>query len=146
MPGAGYQFPTVKNFSSSHSTGLHHPGCAPESFKQASSVLFDQRQFLILWLGSPAAAVAGISNSLPNIVIILTDDQAARGRFWRERIQTPNLDRLAHGGPFRTNFPCGVFGVEGRAVDRCYPDRIGIHGVGPRSRSALAVDEMTLAG
>src|SRR5690242_13812463 len=88
---------------------------------------------------------------LPNIVIILTDDQgyADVGVFGAKGFQTPNLDRLASQGRIFRNFHvaqpvCSASRVA--LLTGCYPNRIGIHGaLGPRSKVGISGNEMTLA-
>ena len=89
--------------------------------------------------------------SLPNIVIIFTDDQgyADVGVFGAKGFQTPNLDRLATQGSIFRNFHVAqpVCSASRTALlTGCYPNRLGIHGaLGPRSKVGISDQEMTLA-
>src|SRR5436853_1907823 len=91
------------------------------------------------------------SRSLPNIVIIFTDDQgyADVGVFGAKGFHTPNLDRLAGQGRIFRNFHVAqpVCSASRTALlTGCYPNRLGIHGaLGPRSKVGISDDEMTLA-
>jgi arylsulfatase A len=88
---------------------------------------------------------------VPNVVIILTDDQgyADVGVYGSTSIQTPNLDRMAREGVRFTDFyvaqpVCSA--SRAALLTGCYPNRIGIHGaLGPDARHGLHSDEMTLA-
>lgn len=99
----------------------------------------------------PASTNAAEAGRLPNIVIILTDDQgyADVGVFGAKGFVTPHLDRLASEGRVFRNFHvaqavcsasrCGL-------LTGCYPNRLGIHGaLGPRSKVGISSREMTLA-
>jgi len=94
---------------------------------------------------------ARAAEKLPNIVIILTDDQgyADVGKFGAEGFTTPNLDHLADQGAVFRNFHaaqpicsasrCGL-------MTGCYPNRIGINGaLGPRANIGISDKEETLA-
>jgi arylsulfatase len=91
------------------------------------------------------------AGTLPNIVIIFTDDQgyADVGKFGAEGFTTPNLDRMADEGAVFRNFHdaqpiCSASRCA--LLTGCYPNRIGFHGaLGPHSRIGLSGDEMTLA-
>src|SRR4029077_2877930 len=91
-------------------------------------------------------------SALPNIVIILTDDQgyADVGVFGAKGFKTPNLDRLATQGCTFRNFHVAqpVCSASRTALlTGCYPNRLGIHGaLMPRSKIGISNDEMTLAG
>ncbi len=91
------------------------------------------------------------SSSLPNIVIIFTDDQgyADVGVFGAKGFKTPNLDRLAaEGCVFRNFHVAQAVCSASRAglLTGCYPNRIGIHGaLGPGSKVGINTSEMTLA-
>ena len=101
----------------------------------------------LLCLPCPAATPA----SLPNIVIILTDDQgyADVGVFGAKGFQTPNLDRLASQGRVFRNFHVAqpiCSASRCALLTGCYPNRIGINGaLGPRAKVGISNDEMTLA-
>jgi arylsulfatase A len=98
----------------------------------------------------PAAGAAKPA-ALPNIVIILTDDQgyADVGVFGAKGFRTPNLDRLASEGCIFRNFHVAqpvCSASRAGLLTGCYPNRIGIHGaLGPRSKVGISSDEMTLA-
>ncbi len=102
-------------------------------------------------LKTVAGGVAAQSNSLPNIVIIFTDDQgyADVGVFGAKGFKTPNLDRLAVEGRMFRNFHVAqavCSASRAALLTGCYPNRIGIHGaLGPRSKVGISVREMTLA-
>jgi arylsulfatase A len=89
--------------------------------------------------------------TLPNIVIIFTDDQgyADVGVFGAKGFQTPNLDRLASQGTIFRNFHVAqpvCSASRAGLLTGCYPNRIGIHGaLGPRSKVGINDKEMTLA-
>jgi arylsulfatase A-like enzyme len=89
--------------------------------------------------------------SLPNIVIIFTDDQgyADVGVFGAKGFRTPNLDRLAAEGCIFRNFHVAqpvCSASRAGLLTGCYPNRIGIHGaLGPRSKVGINANEMTLA-
>ncbi len=108
---------------------------------------------LVLGLATGASfkARAAAPAQLPNIVIILTDDQgyADVGVFGAKGFQTPNLDRLASQGRIFRNFHVAqpVCSASRTALlTGCYPNRIGIHGaLGPRSKVGISDHEMTLA-
>src|SRR5215467_9100710 len=103
---------------------------------------------LLCGLGLSCSAPAA---SLPNIVIILTDDQgyADVGVFGAKGFKTPNLDRLASEGTIFRNFHdaqpvCSASRCA--LLTGCYPNRLGIHGaLGPHSNVGLSVEETTLA-
>jgi arylsulfatase len=98
-----------------------------------------------------ARAASPATNSKPNIVIILTDDQGYGdvGVFGAKGFQTPNLDRLASEGTIFRNFHdaqpvCSASRCA--LLTGCYPNRLGIHGaLGPRSSVGLSAEETTLA-
>jgi len=110
--------------------------------------------FAALSAADPVNSVVPASadpKSLPNIVIIFTDDQgyADVGKFGAEGFKTPNLDRMAdEGGIFRNFHVAQPVCSASRAalLTGCYPNRIGIHGaLGPRSNVGISETEMTLA-
>ena len=88
---------------------------------------------------------------LPNIVIILADDQgyADVGVFGAKDFETPNLDQLAAQGRIFRNFHVAqpvCSASRAALLTGCYPNRLGIHGaLGPRSKVGISRGEMTLA-
>ena len=104
--------------------------------------------FLLAFL---VIASARAAPSLPNIVIIFTDDQgyADVGVFGAKGFTTPNLDRMAAEGRKFTNFHVSqpVCSASRTALlTGCYSNRLGIHGaLGPRDPRGIADTEMTLA-
>jgi arylsulfatase A len=104
----------------------------------------------LCFLFVPAAHGAKAA-ALPNIVIILCDDQgyADVGVFGAKGFKTPNLDRLASEGCVFRNFHVAqpvCSASRAGLLTGCYPNRIGIHGaLGPRSKVGISSDEMTLA-
>jgi arylsulfatase A-like enzyme len=87
----------------------------------------------------------------PNVVMIYVDDmgygdlgvQGAKG------FATPHLDRMAAGGMRFTDFYVAApvcSASRAALLTGCYPPRVGIHGaLGPKSKTGLNPDEMTLA-
>src|SRR5258706_7751040 len=98
-----------------------------------------------------ASIQASAAESLPNLVIIFTDDQgyADVGVFGAKGFTTPNLDRLASQGRIFRNFHVAqpVCSASRCALlTGCYPNRLGIHGaLGPRSKVGISSNEVTLA-
>jgi arylsulfatase len=95
--------------------------------------------------------LAADSKSLPNIVIVFTDDQgyADVGVFGARGFETPNLDRLASQGCLYRNFHVAqpvCSASRAGLLTGCYPNRLGIHGaLGPLSKVGISDQEMTLA-
>ena len=86
----------------------------------------------------------------PNIVYILADDLGWDDvGFHGSAIQTPNLDRLAHGGAILNAFYVQPFSTQTRAalMTGRYPMRYGLQTatILPSSRFGLPVEERTLA-
>jgi len=102
-------------------------------------------------------AAEKISNK-PNVIVILADDLGYDdvGCYWTpdnrpgfEKIQTPNIDRLAAEGARFTDYyaPSSVCSPSRAALmTGCYPVRVGIPGIFfPASPTGLNPDEVTLA-
>lgn len=91
------------------------------------------------------------AGQLPNIVLIVTDDQgyADVGVFGAKGFTTPNLDRMARDGRKFTNFHVSqpVCSASRTSIlTGCYANRLGIHGaLGPNARHGIADSEVTLA-
>src|SRR3569832_1047541 len=107
-------------------------------------------RLLILFAFFACAQVLAATR-LPNIIVVLTDDQgyADVGVFGAKGYTTPNLDRMAHEGIRFTDFHAAqpVCSASRTALlTGCYPNRIGIHGaLGPKARHGIHDNEMTLA-
>ncbi|MAT14156.1 MAG: arylsulfatase [Planctomyces sp.] len=90
------------------------------------------------------------ANSLPNVVIVFTDDQgyADLGVFGAEGFETPHIDQLAADGRKFTNFyvaqaVCSA--SRAALLSGCYPNRIGIRGaLGPGAKIGIHADETLL--
>jgi len=120
---------------------------------------FSRRNFLhTVGLGSAAVLSTHslncrrlVDNDLPNIVIIVTDDQgyADLGCFGAKDIATPHLDQMAAEGVRFTNFyvaqaVCGA--SRAGLLTGCYPNRIGLLGAPvPKATHGIHADEMTIA-
>ena len=117
---------------------------------------------LTILLLTPLAAVNGAGEPKPapkpNILVILTDDLGYDdvGCYWTpdkrpgfEKIQTPNIDRLAAEGARFTDYyaPSSVCSPSRAALmTGCYPVRVGFPGIlFPASPTGLNPDEVTLA-
>jgi len=107
-------------------------------------------------LGAPALLLSrrlpkNAESSLPNIVIVFTDDQGYSdvGVFGAKGFQTPNLDRMAEGGIRFTDFHVAqpvCSASRAGLLTGCYPNRLGIHGaLGPEAKIGLNPIETTIA-
>ena len=91
------------------------------------------------------------SNSLPNIVIVLTDDQGYQdlGSFGSPNILTPNLDKVSKEGARLLSFySAQAVCSASRAglLTGSYPNRIGISGaLNPKATFGLNKNETTIA-
>ncbi|NLP10376.1 sulfatase [bacterium] len=103
-------------------------------------------------LGTPLLrCTASRRASLPNVVIIFTDDQgyADVGCYGAQDIDTPHLDRMAREGVRFTDFyvaqpVCGA--SRAALLTGCYPNRIGLLGApSPQATHGIHADEMTMA-
>ena len=99
----------------------------------------------------PTTPLPGVSSALPNVIIIMTDDQgwADVGKFGAQGFETPNLDRMAEEGIRFTNWyvPQAVCGASRAGLlTGCYPNRIGMLGApGPKSKHGIAEGEMLIS-
>lgn len=105
----------------------------------------------LLLLSTLVCVAAKAPDRLPNIVLILTDDQGYGdvGVFGAKGFTSPHLDRLAkEGRAFRNFHVAQAVCSASRAglLTGCYPNRVGIHGaLGPGSRTGLNSSEVTIA-
>ncbi len=112
----------------------------------ASMNRFPSLLFALLALAAPV-----LSQTRPNIVLIMTDDQgwADTGTFGATTFETPHLDRMADEGVRFTNWyvPQAVCGASRAGLlTGCYPNRIGMLGApGPRATRGIAEGELLLS-
>ncbi len=105
----------------------------------------------LLLAAQVSAAEPAKPNRLPNVVIILADDQGYgdAGCYGAKDFATPNLDRLAREGVRFTDFyvaqpVCSA--SRAALLTGCYPNRIGIFGaLNPSSTHGISSEEKTLA-
>ncbi|MEC7201135.1 MAG: sulfatase [Verrucomicrobiota bacterium] len=103
----------------------------------------------ICWLA--AMALSTLAASVPNIILIMTDDQGYQdlGCYGSPNIQTPHLDQLAREGMRFTDFYSGnsvCSPSRAALLTGCYPTRVHIPGVlFPRDTTGLHPNEITLA-
>ncbi|MCC6125597.1 MAG: sulfatase [Pirellulales bacterium] len=106
---------------------------------------------LAIALPLPARAAEPAKGKLPNLVVILTDDQGYQdvGCFGSPDIKTPNLDRMAAEGMRFTNFHVAqavCSSSRTALLTGCYPNRVGIVGaLSPKAKIGISDKEMTLA-
>jgi len=106
---------------------------------------------LVLLLLQTSCKKAEETTSLPNVVIIFTDDQGYQdvGCYGSLDISTPNLDQMAAEGIRFTNFyvsqpVCSA--SRASLLTGCYANRMGIHGAYmPYVGKGLHPDEVTIA-
>ena len=104
-----------------------------------------------LSIGTEKHGYSADKTSVPNIVLILADDQGYGdvGCFGGKGFATPNLDRLAREGCRFTNFHVAqavCSASRAALLTGCYPNRIGIHGaLGPSARHGIHDEETTIA-
>ena len=95
-------------------------------------------------------ALAGVSSSQPNVVIIFIDDMGYGdiGPFGAKKQKTPHLDRMADEGMKLTSFYAAPVCSVSRAqlLTGCYGARISVPGVyGPGNANGLNPSEHTIA-
>ena len=104
-----------------------------------------------LLLSLACSAFAAAAERLPNVIIILTDDQGYGdvGVFGAKNFATPNLDGLARDGAKFTNFHVAqavCSASRAALLTGCYSNRVGIHGaLGPAAMHGLNPSELTIA-
>lgn len=106
--------------------------------------------FLVALVALFAVSAAGASDHLPNIVIIVTDDQgyADLGCYGSGNIRTPRLDRMAAEGIRFTNFHVAASVCSASRASLLtgrYSSRHGVRGVFLPGNNGLSPDELTLA-
>ncbi|TLP72978.1 sulfatase [Maribacter sp. ACAM166] len=104
-----------------------------------------------VWKNASCQKNKNTPDSLPNVVLIFTDDQGYNdvGVFGANDISTPNLDQMAKDGAKLTNFYAAqavCSASRAGILTGCYPNRIGIHNaLMPNSKKGLNTEETTLA-
>ncbi|MCA9039568.1 MAG: sulfatase [Planctomycetaceae bacterium] len=94
--------------------------------------------------------IADEANSLPNVVIVFTDDQgyADVGVFGADGFETPHIDQIARDGcQFTSFYVAQAVCSASRAalLTGCYPNRIGIRGaLGPGQKMGINSSETLL--
>lgn len=107
--------------------------------------------FLLCVSVSLSWSVAWSADRLPNVVIVMTDDQgyADIGPNGAEGFETPHITRMAEEGRHFTHWNTGqpvCSASRAALLTGCYPNRVGIHGaLPPSSRVGLSGDETTMA-
>lgn len=100
---------------------------------------------------SPAGPSLTPTHLLPNVILIMTDDQgwADVGSFGAKGFETPNLDQMADEGIRFTNWyvPQAVCGASRAGLlTGCYPNRIGLLGApGPQATHGIHENEVLLS-
>ena len=105
----------------------------------------------LLMISSCNTKVDSSNNTLPNIVIVLTDDQGYQdlGSFGSPNILTPNLDKVSKEGARLLSFysaqaVCSA--SRAALLTGSYPNRIGISGaLSPKSTVGINKNETTIA-
>jgi arylsulfatase A len=108
--------------------------------------------FSLVLLSLMVLPAVGADEPKPNFVIIFADDQGYGdlGCFGSEKIETPNIDRMAAEGRRFTNFMvASPVCTPSRAalLTGCYPKRVGMHQhvLFPASKKGLNPSEHTIA-
>ena len=106
---------------------------------------------IFIFLGIVVFSCGAKKDTLPNIVIIFTDDQGYGdvGVFEARGFTTPNLDRMAAQGMQFTDFYAAqavCSASRAGLMTGCYPNRIGISGaLSPWAKVGINEDEVTIA-
>jgi arylsulfatase A len=117
----------------------------PRSFRMIKTIC------VLLLLAAVGSRIQAEPLKLPNLVIILADDQgyADVGKFGAEGFTTPNLDRMADEGTTFRNFHVAqpiCSASRCALLTGCYPNRLGINGaLGPKGKIGIGDREETLA-
>ncbi|MCH7919366.1 MAG: sulfatase [Planctomycetes bacterium] len=105
---------------------------------------------LFAWIAMLCVSASSAAASLPNIVLIMTDDQGYSdvGVFGAKGFQTPHLDRLARDGRRFTDFYVAASvctASRAALMTGCYPNRVSMFGaLNHTSREGLHPDEVLL--
>ena len=103
---------------------------------------------LLVWIAMLCVSASSAAASLPNIVLIMTDDQGYSdvGVFGAKGFQTPHLDRLARDGRRFTDFYVAASvctASRAALMTGCYPNRVSMFGaLNHTSREGLHPDEV----
>ncbi len=147
---------TGKPAQNSRAENLHEPILNERRGKMRSKPVVGEFRhglvaFVLIGLSHAVVGADGLAaDRPPNVVLIFCDDlgYADIGPYGG-KTSTPHLDRLSKEGMRFTNF-CVAQAVcsasRAALMTGCYPNRIGIQGaLGPKSKTGLHPDEMTLA-
>ena len=121
-----------------------------KSIEPIESTVFALGVLLVSFLSTLGGLAAADSEDLPNIVLIVTDDQGYSdvGVFGAKGFRTPNLDRLASQGRRFTDFYVGASvctASRAALMTGCYPPRISMFGaLNHTSREGIHPDEILL--
>lgn len=90
--------------------------------------------WVLLVAAASMATTIATAGSLPNLIVVLTDDQgrAEYSAFGTPDIRTPHIDRLCREGMSFENFyanSCVCSPSRAALLTGCHPDRVGVPGV-----------------
>jgi len=135
-----------------HSTVQPRASVTPDHSKQTiAGVVVVAIAALLAMSGLNNTVAAADKSELPNIVLIMTDDQgyADVGCFGAEGFKTPNLDELAaQGHQFTDYYVAASVCTASRAalMTGCYPVRVSMFGaLNHTSREGIHPDELLLS-